>query len=108
MTYNADYDMKETQPGGRQTTMSIQTELRDAIKKSGLTHYRLAKDAGVNAGVIDRFVREERDLRLGTAAKIAVVLGLRLIAATSTPKAKSKPKRHPANDHVAEDRRSNQ
>ena len=58
-------------------------ELVDALKRaivdSGLTHYRIAKDAGVTPDVIDRFVRGERDLRLETAGKIASVLGLSLI-----------------------------
>ena len=57
-------------------------ELVDALKRaivdSGLTHYRIAKDAGVTPDVIDRFVRGERDLRLETAGKIASVLGLSL------------------------------
>lgn len=57
-------------------------ELVDALKRaiidSGLTHYRIAKDAGVTPDVIDRFVRGERDLRLETAGKIAAVLGMTL------------------------------
>lgn len=57
-------------------------ELVDALKRaiidSGLTHYRIAKDAGVTPDVIDRFVRGERDLRLETAGKIAAVLGMAL------------------------------
>ena len=41
--------------------------LRAAIAASGLTHYRLGKDAGVSPTVIDRFVSGERDLRLDMA-----------------------------------------
>lgn len=53
-------------------------DLRAAIKSSGLTHYRLAKDAEINPTLIDRFMAGERGLNLQTAAKIASVLGLQL------------------------------
>jgi DNA-binding phage protein len=52
--------------------------LRSAIKASGLTHYRLAKEAGIKPFLLDRFVSREGDLRLETAAKVAEVLGLEL------------------------------
>lgn len=58
----------------------INDALRAAIAKSGLTHYALAKVAGVTAGQIDRFVSGERDLRLNSAAAIAAALGLELKA----------------------------
>jgi DNA-binding phage protein len=58
---------------------SIADQLRQAIRESGLTHYRIAKDAGIpRPDPIDRFMSAERDLRLDTAAKIAHVLGLQL------------------------------
>ena len=53
-------------------------QLRDAIRRSGLTHYRLAKDAHVTPNVIGRFVSGERDLHLKTASKLARALGLEL------------------------------
>ena len=56
----------------------IDETLRDAIRASELTTYRIGKDAGISTGVIDRFVSGERDIRLATAAKIAKVLGLEL------------------------------
>ena len=56
----------------------ISDTLRAAIERSGLTHYRLAKDADVTPDVISRFVSGERDLRLATAAKLSRVLGLDL------------------------------
>ena len=58
----------------------IDAALRAAITKSGLTHYALAKVAEVSAAQIDRFVAGERDLRLGTAARLAEALGLELVA----------------------------
>jgi plasmid maintenance system antidote protein VapI len=57
---------------------AIDEQLRAAIRDSGLTHYRIGKDAGVAPHIIDRFVSGERDLRLATAAKIGKVLGLGL------------------------------
>jgi hypothetical protein len=61
----------------------LDVALRKAIKSSGLTHYALAKQAGVQASQIDRFMMpaddpRHRDLRLGTAARIATALGLGL------------------------------
>jgi len=62
---------------------AIDTALRQAIKRSGLTHYAIGKAAGVQASQIDRFMMpaddpRHRDLRLATAAKIAAALGLHL------------------------------
>lgn len=58
-------------------------ELKKAIAASGLTHYRIGKDAGVNPTVIDRFISGERGLNLETASKLASVLGLRLTEKSS-------------------------
>ena len=53
--------------------------LREAIVESGLTHYRIAKEAGVAPAIIDRFVSGERDMMLGTATKLAEFLGLEAV-----------------------------
>ena len=45
---------------------------------SGLTEYRLAKDAGVPQPVINRFMRGERGITLETASKICNLLKLHL------------------------------
>ena len=55
-------------------------QLRAAIVSSGLTHYRIAKDAGIKPDILDRFVSGERDVRLHTAEKIGRVLGLTRLA----------------------------
>lgn len=57
---------------------SVSETLRNAIKESGLTHYRIAKDAGTTPAVVSRFAYGERDLRLETVDRIAEVLGLEL------------------------------
>ncbi len=59
-------------PGG------IEETLREAIRRSGLTHYALGKAAGVAPAQLDRFVAGERDLKLATAARVAEALGLGL------------------------------
>lgn len=68
----------------RRTTLSA--ALKKAIKASGLTHYALAKQAGLNPTVIDRFMHpaddpRHRDVRLETAEKIASILGLVMVPA---------------------------
>ena len=53
-------------------------ELRAAFKVSGMSRFALSKRSGVSYSVIHRFIGEERDLTLGTASKLATVLGLEL------------------------------
>ena len=57
---------------------TISDQLRDAITASGLTHYAIGKAAGVDPGVISRFMVCDRTLRLETVDRIAAALGLRL------------------------------
>ena len=62
--------------------MSISEQLRKAITDSGLTLYRIAKDADVTYSVLYRFVEEERDIRMeGTADKLADYFQMRLTKA---------------------------
>jgi transcriptional regulator with XRE-family HTH domain len=56
----------------------IDDQLRDAIKTSGFTAYRLTEETGVAGPMISRFLRKERTLRLDSAAKLAAFLGLEL------------------------------
>jgi len=56
----------------------VSTSLRAAIQECGLTLYRLAKESGVDAAVLGRFVKNERDLNLQTADRICNALGLEL------------------------------
>ncbi len=57
---------------------TISGQLKAAIMASGMTHYAIGKAAGVDPGIILRFMTGERDLRLETVDKLAVALGLRL------------------------------
>jgi Helix-turn-helix len=57
---------------------TISDQLKKAIKASGRTAYAIGQQAGVDPGVITRFVNGERTLRLETVDRIAAALDLRL------------------------------
>ena len=50
--------------------------LRQAVRNSGKTSYQLNEETGVNHGVILRFLKGERDIRMETAEKLAAAVGL--------------------------------
>lgn len=52
-------------------------QLREAIIADGRSHYMIAKAAGVDADVLDRFARG-RDLYLSTAFKIIAAIGMEI------------------------------
>lgn len=51
-------------------------DLRAAIAGSGLSIREIARRAGVDPGVVSRFVRDVRTVALPTADKLAAALGL--------------------------------
>jgi plasmid maintenance system antidote protein VapI len=53
-------------------------ELREAIRNSGETEYRVAKESGVAQPILNRFLHGERGVSLETAAKVCKYLGLHL------------------------------
>jgi plasmid maintenance system antidote protein VapI len=57
---------------------TITGQLREAITRSGLSCYALAKLSGVHASAIQRFMLETRSLKLESLDRIAAALGLRL------------------------------
>jgi transcriptional regulator with XRE-family HTH domain len=56
-------------------------QFRTAFQASGLTPYRVAKDAGVAHVVLQRFLKGERDVRAQTFNKLCGALGLVLTKA---------------------------
>lgn len=50
--------------------------LRQALKNSGKTSYQLMAETGVNHGVVLRFMKGLRDIRLETAEKLAAAVAL--------------------------------
>ena len=65
--------------------MDIAKALQQAIRDSGRTLYRVGKDSGVDYSVLLRFMADERDIRLATAARLAGYLGLELRPARPRP-----------------------
>lgn len=57
--------------------LPLAEQLRAAIRRSGLTHYALAKQSGVPAPRIHDFTAGN-DMRLTNAGKLAEALGLEL------------------------------
>jgi transcriptional regulator with XRE-family HTH domain len=57
----------------------VSYQLRELIEARGLTAYGLGQLAGVDPGVISRFLRAERTITLDTLDRLADALGLRLV-----------------------------
>jgi transcriptional regulator with XRE-family HTH domain len=57
---------------------TISGQLKTAIVTSGLTYYAIGNAAGVDPGIISRFLAGNRDLRLETVDRLAQALNLRL------------------------------
>lgn len=72
------------------THNTLSDTLRDAIQSSGMTCYALANKAGLSQSVLSRFTSGERDISLGTAGKLAAVLGLELVTRSARPAPKRK------------------
>ncbi|MHC5121837.1 MAG: helix-turn-helix domain-containing protein [Planctomycetota bacterium] len=56
----------------------LETQLKEAIKASGMNQPQLAELSGVDQGQISRFIKGERSLTLKSASKIAEALKLEL------------------------------
>lgn len=56
----------------------LETVLRKAIADSGMTHYAIAKQAGISPVVLDRF-KAGKTITLATASKITEILVLTLM-----------------------------
>ena len=71
----------KTKASGARTAdrKSLGGQLRAVIAARRLTAYAVAKAAGVDVRLVQRFLDHERDIRLETADKLARALGLRLV-----------------------------
>lgn len=58
----------------------IEKKLREALIKSKMSRYRIAKESGISEASLSLFVNHKRTLTLDSAAKVAGVLGLELTA----------------------------
>jgi hypothetical protein len=63
---------------GRQEQRMIKV-IQAAIRDSGLPQLEIARRAGIAAGQLSRFMRNERTLTLPAAEKICRVVGLHLV-----------------------------
>jgi transcriptional regulator with XRE-family HTH domain len=72
----------------RPKVKAFSEQLRDAMGSSGRTGAELAKLAGVDPGVISRFLAGKREIRTGTVDRITTALSLRLVEVERQPKGK--------------------
>lgn len=54
--------------------------LRSAIRRSGKTTYAIAKESGVPQPTVHRLLEDGAEPKLGTAEKLAAVVGVSLVA----------------------------
>jgi hypothetical protein len=72
-------------PDGR----TLRSQIREAIASRGWTAYAAGRRAGVDPGVVKRYLKGERDVRTETADRLAAALSLRLVGAG---RAKARPR----------------
>lgn len=73
---NVEAEFPPARPSQHSGAHGLSEALRIAIRKSGKSVYQVAKEAEVSPIVISRFLSGERDIRLGTADRVAAALGL--------------------------------
>jgi hypothetical protein len=61
----------------KRTEASLEDVLRRAVRTSGKTPYRVAKDIGTTPEVVSRFLKGA-DIRISTASRLAESLALEL------------------------------
>jgi transcriptional regulator with XRE-family HTH domain len=70
----------------------IEKQLKQAVLKSNMSRYRIARESGLTESQLSYFVNDQRTLTLPAAAKLANTLGLELVQRKSK-KAKRKGER---------------
>ena len=73
--------------------MVISEQLKRAVVQSGETHYKLAKETGVDSRTLDRFMSgEQSNIQSGTVDALCAYLGLELCQkkGRTTPKQPAK------------------
>jgi len=55
-------------------------QIRAAINASGLSRYEIAKRSGVDEASLSRFVNDKGSLSFASVEKVAMVLGLEIVA----------------------------
>ena len=57
---------------------TIRTAIAAELARVGWSNYRLAKQSGVSAVVIGRFLAGQRDIKAATAVRLMAALGLKI------------------------------
>ncbi len=60
--------------------VNLGKQLRQAVRRSGLTRNQIARQTDVSYSIIHRFMAGTGDIQLATASKIATVIGLEFSA----------------------------
>ena len=69
---------------------TLSARIREVIAARELTAYAVGQLADVDATVVSRFLSGERDIRLETADRIALALGIRAVEVATTKPRKKK------------------
>ena len=72
----------------KKQTKRFSDEIRFAIENCGKTRYQIAKETGIDAATLCRFVQGKMGLTTKTLDKLTEYLGLRIVA--DKPKSKVK------------------
>ena len=64
----------------KRRSRKLSDQVRQAIETCGKTRYQIAKESGVDAATLCRFVQGRHGLSMETLDRIAECLGLRLVA----------------------------
>jgi transcriptional regulator with XRE-family HTH domain len=62
----------------------LSDEIREAVEKSGLTRYRIAKELGLAESTMSRFMNGKRGLSLDNIDRLAELLGLEIVVKSKT------------------------
>jgi hypothetical protein len=62
-------------------TKTLTDQIRDAVKASKLTHYRICKETGIDPASMSKFLSGERQgLSMNAINKLAALLKLRIVS----------------------------
>jgi transcriptional regulator with XRE-family HTH domain len=59
---------------------SLTDQIRDAVRESKLSRYRICQETGIDKASMSKFVNGERGLSLASLDKLAALLELRVIS----------------------------
>ncbi len=78
-------------PPKSQPRHTLSYQLREIIDSRGLSAYAAAKLAEVDPGVVSRWMNGQRDIRMETADRLALALGLRIVETPGSRSMRSRP-----------------